>query len=318
MPGQNQRDGPLSRLASRARRAIRSRTGRSTGLPNSADQDSHEPAEPPAWVATVESPWSNPPPTAAVKCNICQWEGPEFEGSHHCESAQCPRCGSIARDRFLFFCLQERNPPAQGADVLETSSRLGDDYRSAMGRWFAYTSSDYDGGLHRGTIDLDLQNIDLPSESLDVILTPHVLEHVPDTDAALHEIYRVLKPGGRMLLQIPILQGQTAPPSEPEFHEDNTPVFWRFGYDLTARLRAAGFETAALVTQEWAEAAAGEAVEWDLPTSPEFDVDDMVRHAISEDLTVIADHRSASGYGFIPGYMFMTWECTRPSVGGSE
>jgi acyl-ACP thioesterase len=38
-----------------------------------------------------------------------------------------------------------------------------------------------------------------------------------------------------MFLQVPVLQGRTAPPVEPEFHGDNTPVFWRFGPELTDR-----------------------------------------------------------------------------------
>ncbi len=187
-----------------------------------------------------------------------------------------------------------------------------------MARWFDYTCSDYDGSLHRGMIDLDLQEIELPSESLDVILTPHVLEHVPDTEAALEEIYRVLKPGGRMLLQVPVLQGETAPPAEPEFHGDNTPVFWRFGYDLTARLRSAGFDTTVLVPQEWEEVAAAGGGSWHVPTSQEFDPEDMLLHVIPDDLTVVANDRVATTYGFVPGYTFIAWECIRPSADGRE
>ena len=104
-------------------------------------------------------------------------------------------------------------PPALGLRVLETSPRLGDEYRRAMGRWFDYRCSDYDERAHRGMLRLDLQAIDLPDATVDVLLTPHVVEHVPDTDRALAEIHRILAPGGRMYLQVPVLQGRTGTPT---------------------------------------------------------------------------------------------------------
>ena len=72
----------------------------------------------------------------------------------HSESAQCPQCGSIARDRFLFWCFRKRSPESLGARVLETSPRLGQEYRDAMGAWFSYTCSDYDLSAHKGVVQL--------------------------------------------------------------------------------------------------------------------------------------------------------------------
>ncbi|MGO1752671.1 MAG: methyltransferase domain-containing protein, partial [Psychroflexus sp.] len=47
---------------------------------------------------------------------------------------------------------------------------------------------------------------DLPFDenSYDFILCNHVLEHIPDDTKAMQELYRVLKPGGIAILQIPI------------------------------------------------------------------------------------------------------------------
>ena len=92
-----------------------------------------------------------------------------------------------------------------------------------MRRWLSYRASDFDLSAHRGDIQIDLQQIDMPDASVDVILTPHVLEHVPDTGRALAELFRVVAPGGRVYLQVPLVYGVTAAPTVPEFHADNTP-----------------------------------------------------------------------------------------------
>ena len=264
------------------------------------------------WAARPRSPWAPDDGAGTRHCLICRWSGDAFVGGDHSEAAQCPQCGSVARDRFLFWCFVHRRPDSRRARVLETSPRLGDDYRHAMGHWFRYLCSDYDEGAHKGSVRLDLQAIDRPDASFDVILTPHVLEHVPDTDAALHEIRRVLAPGGRMFLQVPVLQGRTAPPAAPEFHGDNTPVFWRFGFDLSERLRAEGFTTTLLCTQEWAEVVSSGAGECATCTSPEFDVVSMLAGAVGSEFSVVADREATFRNGFLPAYMFFTWECVKP------
>lgn len=246
-----------------------------------------------------------------VWCNICRWTGSAFGGIAHTESADCPRCGSIARDRFLIWCFTQRSGAMRDARVIETSPRLGDDYRMYMRRWFQYRTSDFDLSAHRGDIQLDLQHIDLPDAAVDVILTPHVLEHVPDTDRALAELFRVIAPGGRMYLQIPIVYGITAAPTEPEFHADNTPVFWNFGWDLTDRLRAAGFTTRVLVTAEYDAVLRGRLPQPD-PHGDGFHVDQLVAHARPDDLDVVASDDEARLMGFLPAYHYATWECLRP------
>lgn len=265
----------------------------------------------PPWMDDApRDPWARTAPAAGRWCRICGWTGEAFDGVAHCESATCPTCGSIARDRFLFHCFVATTPrPTQRLRVLETSPRLDERYRHAMAGWFDYLSSDFDERAHRGAIRVDLQAIDLPDASLDVVLTPHVLEHVPDTDRALAELHRVLAPGGVVLLQVPLLQAATAPPAEPEFHGDDTPVFWRFGWDLTDRLRDHGFEVSVLVPQALAEAAGAG---WPGPSSPEFDADAIARAADPAALTVVADAAASRQQGFEPGYQFVTWRASRP------
>lgn len=58
--------------------------------------------------------------------------------------ADCPLCGSIARDRFLLHCFLSRVEYRRGLRVLETSPRMGAGYRELMRRFFDYTASDFD------------------------------------------------------------------------------------------------------------------------------------------------------------------------------
>jgi 2-polyprenyl-3-methyl-5-hydroxy-6-metoxy-1,4-benzoquinol methylase len=52
---------------------------------------------------------------------------------------------------------------------------------------------------------LDVENQDLPFKAnyFDVVLLTDVIEHVFDTDLLLEKIYRVLKPGGKLLITTP-------------------------------------------------------------------------------------------------------------------
>lgn len=244
-------------------------------------------------------------------CNICGWHGPSFSGTAHSESLRCTVCGSVARDRFLYYCWTKRSPYRGAAAVLETSPRLGEDYRNRMRELVDYRCSDYDQQSHRADLALDLQAIDLPDESLDVVLTPHVLEHVPDSGRALSELLRVLRPGGRMYLQVPLPQGKTAPPTTPEYHGDNTLVYWRFGWDLVDQIRDAGFRCFVLTTYELVERLLAGQRDWAYDGA-DVDAGDVMGSADVDSLTPIAPRRDSRRYGFEPAFMFVTWECIKP------
>jgi ubiquinone/menaquinone biosynthesis C-methylase UbiE len=51
---------------------------------------------------------------------------------------------------------------------------------------------------------MDLADISVGDESFDVIICNHVLEHIIDDHKAMTELYRVLKPKGWAILQVPI------------------------------------------------------------------------------------------------------------------
>lgn len=64
-----------------------------------------------------------------------------------------------------------------------------------------YTTTDLFSPL--ADVKADICNLPFPDNSYDVILCNHVLEHIPDDAKAMQELYRVLKPGGMGIFQIP-------------------------------------------------------------------------------------------------------------------
>jgi hypothetical protein len=86
-------------------------------------------------------------------------------------------------------------------------------------------------------------------------------------------------------------------------------VFWRFGFDLTQRLRDKGFKTELLCTASLAEAVKADANPWE-EWSGEFDVPALLEGAVADDLVVVADAEVERQIGIEPGYMYLTWDCT--------
>jgi ubiquinone/menaquinone biosynthesis C-methylase UbiE len=65
-----------------------------------------------------------------------------------------------------------------------------------------YKTLDYDAST-APTIVGDIHNIPLPGASIDAVICHSVLEHVHNPIKAMEEIYRVLKPGGKVFLHVP-------------------------------------------------------------------------------------------------------------------
>lgn len=107
----------------------------------------------------------------------------------------------------------------------------------------------------------DLQQLTFDDESFDLVVSSHVLEHVPDPWAAFGQVHRVLRPGGRMVHSIPArhpLRAETVVRAEvtsdggivhhepPRYHRspEGEPalVYTDFGADVRPRVAALGFD----------------------------------------------------------------------------
>src|SRR5690606_40218460 len=56
----------------------------------------------------------------------------------------------------------------------------------------------------KGVRNIDLTALEFPDRSFDLVICNHVLEHIPDDLAAMREIHRVLAPGGKAVITVPI------------------------------------------------------------------------------------------------------------------
>lgn len=75
-------------------------------------------------------------------------------------------------------------------------------YRIFQNQSFAYLTTDY----FLLDVDLpnqDVQNLSIADEQYDLVLSNHVIEHVPDDEKALAEMSRVKKNGGKVIITVP-------------------------------------------------------------------------------------------------------------------
>lgn len=128
---------------------------------------------------------------------------------------------------------QDRVPA--GGLVLDIGS--GDSpYRDlwAYARYLAIDWENPEADLHGSILSLPI-----PSKCADLAVCTEVLEHVFETEQALTELHRILKPGGSLLLSTPLIMGR---------HE--TRDFYRFTPECLERhFAAAGFEKIEIQTR---------------------------------------------------------------------
>ena len=122
-----------------------------------------------------------------------------------------------------------------GAVVLDAGA--GDAPYRGYFRHVRYITADLAAtGYHEvSRLDLicNLSALPLAGDTFDAVLCTQVLEHVPDPQQVLAELYRVLRPGGRLFLTVP---------QSWELHEAPYDYFRFTRYGLELMFQQAGFE----------------------------------------------------------------------------
>jgi SAM-dependent methyltransferase len=111
-----------------------------------------------------------------------------------------------------------------------------------------YTTTDLLSPL--ADVKADICNLPFEDNGYDLILCNHVLEHIPDDTKAMQELYRVLKPGGMGIFQIPqdLSRATTFADDTIVDQKERAKIFGQYdhvrvyGRDYFDKLRSIGFK----------------------------------------------------------------------------
>ncbi len=118
------------------------------------------------------------------------------------ENVLSPSTLSLERHRLLWLYLQNKTDFfTQPLKVLHFAPEQAFYKRFRKLKNLDYVTTDLDSPL--ADVRADICNLPFDENSFDVILCNHVLEHIPDDTKAMEELYRVLRPGGWGIFQIP-------------------------------------------------------------------------------------------------------------------
>jgi SAM-dependent methyltransferase len=165
----------------------------------------------------------------------------------------CPRCHSLDRDRLVYLFLSQKT------NIFTAPLRIF--HVAPEGCLRAMLSQvrnvSYDVGMkyhegfyyERSTNLLDITDLKYEDEIFDIIICNHVLEHIENDRKAIGELYRVLKPGGWAILQVPISKTLATTFEDPAVKspEQREKIFGQYdhvriyGQDYQSRLEQRGF-----------------------------------------------------------------------------
>jgi len=111
-----------------------------------------------------------------------------------------------------------------------------------------YTTTDLNSPL--ADIKADICNLPFENDSYDIIFCNHVLEHIPHDIKAMQELYRILKPGGFGVFQIPqdLNRASTFEDDAITNKKERAKIFGQYdhvriyGRDYFDKLRSIGFK----------------------------------------------------------------------------
>lgn len=192
---------------------------------------------------------------AGVICLICNAEFRCFApfGNDSRPNAKCPNCGSLERHRLLYRYLRESTDlfhPGRIKNLLHFApeSMFQQVFRK-QGSLKYFPCDLHPAKYGEDVIKADITAIPFNDNSMDVVLSSHVLEHIPDDGKAIAELFRVMKPGGWGVLQVPVDATREKTFEDPSItsrrarkraYGRNDHVRW-YGRDYPERLARAGF-----------------------------------------------------------------------------
>ncbi len=120
------------------------------------------------------------------------------------ESILCPACLSTARERLIIALLKDEIK-LTGKRILHLSpeKNIYNSIKTINEVITSDISPLFFKNIDKNVKSEDATKLSFSDNSFDVVIGNHIMEHIPDDVKAMAEIYRVLKPGGRAILQVP-------------------------------------------------------------------------------------------------------------------
>ena len=189
-----------------------------------------------------------------VDCPVCEKSFKKFlsYGSNvaHRNNVLCPYDLTLERHRLIWVYLKDRSNffTDEKLKVMHIAPEQCFYSKFKKQKNLEYTTGDLLSPL--ADIHFDLHKIPLEDNQYDVVFCNHVLEHVEDDKLCMQELYRILKPGGWGIFQVPIdtTRVETYEDASITSPEEREKHFWQYdhvrlyGLDYPGKLEAAGFE----------------------------------------------------------------------------
>jgi SAM-dependent methyltransferase len=169
------------------------------------------------------------------------------------ENVLSPSTLSLERHRLLWLYLNnETDLLSRPQKLLHFAPEQCFYSRFRESKTLNYTTTDLNSPL--ADVKADICQLPFQENEFDFILCNHVLEHIPDDITAMREMYRVLKPGGKAVFQIPLemARKETFEDDSITDRTERARIFGQYdhvrvyGMDYFERLQRIGFEVTAL------------------------------------------------------------------------
>lgn len=188
-----------------------------------------------------------------VECPVCERSFSKFlsygSDTAHRENVLCPYDLTLERHRLMWLYLRDHSNffTQENLKVLHIAPEQCFHKRFKKQKNLNYLTGDLVSPI--ADMHFDLHDIPLEDNRFDVIFCNHVMEHVNDAHRCMSELYRVMKPGGWGIMQVPQDFSREETLEDPAIisPEDREKFYWQkdhvrlFGKDYPNWLRKAGF-----------------------------------------------------------------------------